>query len=239
VVFLIGVELIDVKGMHKIWIQRPSEFWVALITAVVVIFVGVEEGILLAMVLSLIEHVRRSYRSKNVIVVPDNTGGWRLLPVTAPEQLRSGLLVYRFAHIMYYANAQQLSEEVVDLANGAQPPLVWFCIEASAVADVDFTAASTLRDIHGILKSQEIKLVFCNLINPGRYPEPRKGHCLGGSHLRKFQRIHSPNIGRDGNRSQLPDRHNPLPVHHARCAVYSEANRQQQYTQRRRTGRAT
>jgi SulP family sulfate permease len=89
-----------------------------------------------------------------------------LLPVTDPEQMRPGLLVYRFAHTMYYANAQQLSEQVVDLANGAQPPLSWFCIEASAVADVDFTAASTLRDIHRILKNQGIRLVFCNVINP-------------------------------------------------------------------------
>jgi len=165
VVFLIGVELIDVKGMSKIWIQRPSEFWVALITALVVIFVGVEQGIILAMVLSLIEHVRRSYRSKNDIVVPDKSGGWRLLPVTAPEQMRPGLLVYRFAHTMYYANAQQLSEQVIGLSNRAQPPLVWFCIDASAVADVDFTAASTLRDIHGILKRQGVRLVFCQVID--------------------------------------------------------------------------
>ena len=165
VVFLLGVELIDVKGMRKIWIQRPSEFWVALITAVVVIFVGVEQGIILAMVLSLIEHVRRSYRSKNVIVVPDKTGGWRLLQVTTPEQVRPGLMVYRFAHTMYYANAQQLSEQVVNLANGAQPPLVWFCIDASAIADVDFTAASTLREIHDILKRQGIRLVFCEVID--------------------------------------------------------------------------
>jgi MFS superfamily sulfate permease-like transporter len=165
VVFLIGIELIDAKEMRKIWIQRPSEFWVALITALVVIFVGVEQGILLAMVLSLIEHVRRSYRSRNVIVVHDKAGGWRLLPVTAPEQIRPGLLMYRFAHTMYYANAQQLSEQVVALASGAQPPLIWFCIDASAVADVDFTAASTLRDIHGILKMQGIRLVFCTVID--------------------------------------------------------------------------
>src|SRR5208337_1772213 len=87
-------------------------------------------------------------------------------PVTAPEQMRPGLLVYHFAHTMYYANAPQLSEQIVDLAHSAQPPLVWFCIEASAVADVDFTAASTLRDIHGILKRQGIRLAFCQVIDP-------------------------------------------------------------------------
>jgi len=66
---------------------------------------------------------------------------------------------------MYYANAEQLSREVVELANEAQPPLVWFCIDASAVADVDFTSASTLRDIHGTLKKLAIRIVFSQMIN--------------------------------------------------------------------------
>ncbi len=165
VVFLIGVELIDVKGMRKIWAQRPPEFWVALITAIAVVCVGVEQGILLAMVLSLIEHVRRSYRCKNAVLAPDETGGWRALPVSTPAQVRPGLLVYRFSHTMYYANAEQLSREVVELANGAQPPLVWFCIDASAIADVDFTAASNLRDIHGTLEKLGIRIVFSQMID--------------------------------------------------------------------------
>lgn len=165
VVFLIGVELIDVKGMRKIWVQRPSEFWVALITAIVVVGVGVEQGIVLAMVLSLIEHVRRSYRSKNVVLALDEKGDWRVLPVITPEQIRPGLLVYRFAHTMYYANAEQLSREVIELAKGAEPPLDWFCIDASAVADVDFSAAATLREIYGVLKGQGIRLVLAEVVD--------------------------------------------------------------------------
>jgi high affinity sulfate transporter 1 len=165
VVFIIGVELIDVKGMRKIWAQRPPEFWVALVTAIAVVGVGIEQGILLAMVLSLIEHVRRSYRCKNAVLAPDERGGWRAFPVITPKQTRPGLLIYRFSHTMYYANAEQLSREVFELAEGAQPPLAWFCIEAEAVADVDFTAAATLRDIYGILKMQGIRLVFCETID--------------------------------------------------------------------------
>jgi high affinity sulfate transporter 1 len=165
VVFLIGVELIDIKEMRKIWIQSPTEFWVALITAIVVVTVGVEQGILLAMALSLVDHVRRSYQPKNAIVAADQMGGWQLAPLTAPVQLQPGLMVYRFTHTMYYANADRLSQEVVDLANGAQPPLSWFCIEASAVAGVDFTAAATLRSLYGILKEKGIRLVFANVVD--------------------------------------------------------------------------
>jgi len=165
VVFLIGVELIDVKGLRTIWVQSPSEFWVALITAIVVVAVGVEQGILLAMALSLADHVRRSYRPKNVVVATYQTGGWRVAPLTAPEQIRPGLMVYRFTHSMYYANADQLLREVEDLASGTQPTLSWFCIEASAVADVDFTAAAALRSIHGMLKEKGIRLVFADVLD--------------------------------------------------------------------------
>ena len=68
VVFLIGIELVDMKGMRKIFAQRPVEFWVALITALVVIFVGVEQGILLAIVLSILIHTRHGYRPKNALL---------------------------------------------------------------------------------------------------------------------------------------------------------------------------
>lgn len=59
VVFLIGADLIDVLGMKKIWLERPLEFWVALTTAAVVVFVGVEQSILLTIILSLVVHTRQ------------------------------------------------------------------------------------------------------------------------------------------------------------------------------------
>jgi len=160
VVFLIGVDLIDIKGMRKIFVEAPSEFWVALITAVVVVLVGVEQGILLAMVLSLLDHVRRGYHPKNTVVVANKAGGFHTLPANQAAQFEPGLLVYRFSHSMYYANAEAFSEEALALVKDAQPPLSWFCIDAAAIDDVDFSAAATLRSTHGILKEQGIRLVF-------------------------------------------------------------------------------
>jgi high affinity sulfate transporter 1 len=164
VVFLIGVELVDVKGMREIWAQRRPEFWVALITAVVVVTVGVEYGIVLAMVLSLIDHVRRSYHPMNV-VIGGAPNGWRTLSLSNPDQLRPGLMAYRFTHSMYYANADRLFQEVTDLVEQAKPPITLFCIEASAVAGVDFTAAATLRSIHGVLAAKGIRLIFADVLD--------------------------------------------------------------------------
>ncbi len=160
VVFLICVDLIDVKGMRQIFRERPAEFGVALITAATVVLVGVEQGILLAMFLSLLSHTRHGYRPKNAVIVEAPPEGWRSEPVASQGQLLPGLLAYRFTHGMYYANAEQLSEEVTRLAKEAKPPLVWLCIDASAVDDIDYTAAATLRSLYAMLREQGVRLIF-------------------------------------------------------------------------------
>jgi MFS superfamily sulfate permease-like transporter len=160
IVFMIGLDLIDIKGMKTIFVQARSEFWVALITAAVVVLVGVEQGIILAMVLSLLDHVRRGYRPKNSLIVARQADGWRSAPVSDPAQFEPGLMAYRFSHSMYYANAEQFSEQVLELVNGADPKLEWFCIDAVAIDDVDYSAAAKLRSTNGILKDKGIRMVF-------------------------------------------------------------------------------
>ena len=164
VVFLIGVELVDVGGMRSIYRERPWEFWVALITAAVVVLAGVEQSILLAIVLSLAVHTRHGYRPNNKLVVMDEAQGWRLLPIASAQQAAPGLVIYHFMHNMYYANIQVLAEEASGLARGAQTPLSWLCIDLSAVNDVDFTAAETVRKLGKILAQKGVRLVFCELV---------------------------------------------------------------------------
>jgi len=160
VVFLIGLELIDLKGMRDIYLQRPVEFWVASITAVVVIFVGVEQGIVVAMLLSVLAHTRHGYKPRNALLETDSGGRLHVVPVSSRAQILPGLMIYRFHHSMYYANAGHFTQEILDLVNTAQPPLSWFCIDAVAVDDVDFTAAAVLRQMIKLLKEKNVRLVF-------------------------------------------------------------------------------
>jgi MFS superfamily sulfate permease-like transporter len=165
IVFLIGVGLIDLAAMRKVFQQRRSEFWVALITALAVVVLGVQQGILLAIAMSLIEHTRYGYRPKNAVLVPGESGGRQPLPVATAAQAAPGLVVYRFTHSLYYANCQQFSKEISFLANTAEPPLRWICLDASAVDNVDYSAAETLRSIHASLKARGIRLVIAEVID--------------------------------------------------------------------------
>jgi sulfate permease, SulP family len=163
IVFLIGVELVDIKGVRQIFAERPYEFWVALITAATVVFAGVEQGILLAILLSLIIHTRHGYKPNASLIMTDQEGNHRRAPLSSLAQVETGLMIYRFQHSMYYANAEHFIEEVHDLVNRATPPLRWFCVDAVAIDDIDFTAAAALREIHQTLKQKEIRLVMADL----------------------------------------------------------------------------
>ena len=76
VVLLIGIELVDVHGMAKIYRQRLEEFTVAAVTAIVVVVVGVEQGIILAIVLSVIIHLRHSYLPRNGVLTSIGLRAW-------------------------------------------------------------------------------------------------------------------------------------------------------------------
>jgi SulP family sulfate permease len=158
------VDLIDLAGMRKIFEQRRSEFWVALITATMVVVVGVEQGILLAIALSLIDHTAHGYRPKNAVRARSESGAWQPQPVATAAQAAPGLLIYRCTHSLYYADSQQLSDEVSFLVKAAHPPLRWLCSEASAVDDVDYSAAETLRSTYTRLKGKGVRLVLANVM---------------------------------------------------------------------------
>ena len=50
------------------------------------------------------------------------------------------------------------------MAKEARPPLVWFCLDAAAVDDIDYSAAETLRHLYDFLKEHGIRLVFSEVV---------------------------------------------------------------------------
>jgi SulP family sulfate permease len=157
VVFLIGVKLIAVGGMRTIYRLRRDEFWVALVTAVTVIVLGVEQGIILAIVLSLIVHVKRHFTPHDAVVRWDEQGRLRLAKPTPGTVTEPGLVIYRFPVGIFYANAVRLSEDVMSLVNVPDPPR-WFVLGAEAIDDVDYTGAQTLLELADHLKERGIVL---------------------------------------------------------------------------------
>jgi len=174
VVFLIGVELVDVRGLRRILAVRRAEFAVALLTAAAVVALGVEQGIVLAVVASIVDHLRHSYSPRNAILVKSPEGHWRSLPVTAGARTTGGLVVYRFASGLYFANASRLAADVDALA-GLGTDLRWFCLDAAAIGDVDYTAAAVLDSVFTRLRARGVRVVASNLTDGVRKELQRYG----------------------------------------------------------------
>lgn len=144
IVFIIGVKLIDARGMRELYRLQRNEFFIALATAGTVALVGVMQGICVAVVLSLIAHVRHSYRPRTRLLTRDAAGEWHTVPVAPGIFAAPGVIVYRFEANLFYANAGRFMDEVLGLLSMTTPPVSAIVFHASGISDVDYSAAKTL-----------------------------------------------------------------------------------------------
>lgn len=170
IVFMIGVKLIDYRGLAAIRRAAPSEFALALVTAATVVIFGVEQGILLAVVLSLLMHVRHSYRPPVGVVVHDEADHWRVEDAVPGKLAEPGMLMFWFGAGLFYANVAYFAEQVRRLIDHPPSPIRWLVIDARAVTEMDFSAGRALLELHQDLSNAGIvlALIVVELRHKGR-----------------------------------------------------------------------
>src|SRR5215469_5574050 len=146
IVFDIGLKLIDLKGLKDIRRWSPGEYVLALITAGTVVVLGVERGLFLAVILSLLMHVRQSYRPHCGVVVRGEKDEWEIDKPEPGKFVEPGLLMFWFGSSLFYANVAYFSGLTRRLADQAPDPVRWFVIDARAITDVDYSGGQALAD---------------------------------------------------------------------------------------------
>ena len=174
VVFLIVIQLIDVKEMRRIRHLTWHEFTVALITMGAVVVLGVEDGIILAVVSSIINHLRHSYSPLDSVLVRSSLGHLAPIPVAPGLRTEEGLVIYRFGTSLYFANATKLMEDVAALV-GHGGPLRWFVLDCAAIEDVDYTASSVLTKVVEYLHRRQVRIGVSSVLGPVRQQFDRYG----------------------------------------------------------------
>ncbi len=190
IVFFIAVRLIDLRGLREIRRESPGEYALAVFTAAVVVLVGVEQGILLAMVLSLLRIVRHSYRPHTGVFVVNEGDIWQVVPAVPGAVTKPGLVIYRFGAALFYANAGLFAEQIRDLVGPTPSPVRWLAVDAEAITNVDYTAAQMVRQLQKELVDRGVVLVFARI--PLSLKADLDRHLLteviGPAHL--FDRLH-------------------------------------------------
>jgi len=128
----------------------------------------------LAVVASVIDHLRHSYHPLNSVLVKSPAGHWQPTPVLPGTRTEEGLVVYRFGTSLYYANASRLLDDVTALtAQGS--PLRWLVLDCAAIGDIDYTAAAVLTRVIEHLRKRHIRFAVSTVLGPVRKQLDRYG----------------------------------------------------------------
>ena len=190
IVFLIGLKLVDLRGLLEIYRKKPDEGTLAVTTAATVVLVGVESGILLALVLSLVQYVRRGYQPHTGMILRDEADHWRMEPALPGRMIEPGLVMYWFGAELFYANAGHFVAEARRLVDESPQPVRWLVIEASAITAIDFSAGRALLGLQRDLAREGVVLAVAR-VSAGLRKDLdilELTHAIGADHLFESRR---------------------------------------------------
>lgn len=146
ILFFIAARLIKVDQLAQVWRSSRSEFALGIISMLGVIFVGVEQGIAIAVGLAILEQTWRSAHPTMVeLGRHEGTTSWEPLGRAGVARVSHVVVVY-FESDLFFANAGVFRRDVHDVMS-RHPHVKHFVLDAVAIADIDFTGMTVLSQI--------------------------------------------------------------------------------------------
>jgi MFS superfamily sulfate permease-like transporter len=127
-------------------------------------FIGVLEGIVVAVVLSVIYIFKRAWSPYSTVLgktpaVP----GWHDIRRYPDAEQVPGLLIVRWAAPLFFANANQFRDRIRELVKSSTPTPRWVLVAAEPITDIDVTAGAMLADLDLELNAAGVHLAFAEL----------------------------------------------------------------------------
>ncbi len=152
-----ALKLIDVDEFARLARFRRSELVLALATTVAVLALGVLYGVLVAIMLSILDVLRRVARPHDGVLgyVPGLAGMHDIddYPEAMPVP---GLVVYRYDAPLFFANAENFRQRALSAVDQSPVPVEWFVLNSEANIDPDMTAVDALEQLRRELTSRGI-----------------------------------------------------------------------------------
>ena len=161
VLVMASFSLLDLKGLWGLKDSDRAAFWLALVTFVSVLAMGVIPGITLAVLLGLFQFLRNVMRPTDQLLGMDGDGVVRTLGDNEQAKAIPGILVYRFNSPLTYFNAPYFKRRVLALL--VQDPHSPKCLVVDAVAcftHQDISVMSMVGELHRELRRRGIHMVM-------------------------------------------------------------------------------
>jgi high affinity sulfate transporter 1 len=164
VVIAASISLLDVAELRRLYRVRKTEFALAVACALGVMFIGVLEGIVIAVALSVVYIFKRAWAPYSAVLGKDpGVPGWHDIRRYPDAEQVPGLLIVRWSAPLFFANANQFRDLIRELVKAAAAPPQWVLVAAEPITDIDTTAGAMLADLDLELNSAGIHLAFAEL----------------------------------------------------------------------------
>ena len=162
VVIAAALSLMDLPALRRFARLRPSSLVVSLVASAGVIFIGVLQGIVLAIVLAILLFFRRSWWPHGAVLGEvSELGGWHSLDAYPNATVVDGIVVFRWEAPLFFANVGQFRDQVRSLVRQSSPRFV--VLQCEAITDIDVTAAEVLKELDEELNAKGVHLAFVEL----------------------------------------------------------------------------
>jgi len=166
VVIIASIGLFDLAELRRLWTMRKSEFILAIVAILSVAIIGVLEGIVIAVGLSILQFFERSWRPHSAVLGKNGKDGYQDIDTHTEAKPIDGLLIIRWDAPLFFANANIFRDLVRRLVKETEPTPFWVIITAEPMTDVDSTAADMLVDLDLELNANGRHLIFAEVSPP-------------------------------------------------------------------------
>ncbi|WP_091521129.1 SulP family inorganic anion transporter [Aerobium aerolatum] len=159
------LSLVDLKAIRRVWAYSRADFSAMAATILGTLFLGVEAGVVIGVLLSLVLHLYRTSRPHMAVVgqVP-GTEHFRNIErhqvMTSPQ-----LLSVRVDESLYFANTRYLEDRIAALV-AERPNVKHVVLMCSAVNAIDASALESLEEINHRLNDAGITLHLSEVKGP-------------------------------------------------------------------------
>jgi sulfate permease, SulP family len=161
VIIYAALGLMDIGAWRAFARGSRGELAVAVITVLGMLTIGLLPSLILAVLLSILDVVRRSAQPRDAVL------GWspkarRFVDVERHKDavLYPGVVIYRLDDRLFFANCRYFRSRVRDALRGAPSPVTTLVFDAESVTDLDTSGAQALATLVSELKDKGIRFVL-------------------------------------------------------------------------------
>jgi len=169
IVLMAVSSLFELPAARALWYAYRKDFFMMLITFLATLAIGIEEGVLTGVILSLLLVIYRATRPHVAILgkLPESDHFRNVDRFPEAKQYK-GVIILRFDAPLYFLNVESFKDLIFDTVQAYSGECRLVILDASSILEIDSSGMDAMEEVSDYLGEQGIKFFIAGLIGPVR-----------------------------------------------------------------------